>query len=81
MFDMPDIHRANGQMGISAPDARRSVAAQTIPGTLAATGRVPMASAPSQVTVRSGSTALTMMGVPSSSAPKGAASARAAALA
>ena len=44
------------------------VAAQTMPGTLAGTGRAPIASASSQVAVRSGSTALTITGVPSSPA-------------
>jgi hypothetical protein len=42
MFDMPDIHLANGQTGISGPDARLSVAAKTIPGTRR---RAPTASA------------------------------------
>jgi len=51
-----------------------------MPGTLADTGRAPIASAPGQVAVRSGSTALTMTGVPSSSAATVAVSASTAAL-
>lgn len=56
------------------------VAAQTIPGTLSAMGLAPMVSAPGQVAVRSGSTALMMTGVSASSAARVAVRARRAAL-
>jgi len=53
---------------VGPPSGR--VAAQTTPRALSSTGRAPIDSAPGQVAVRPGQTALTRIGVPASSVAK-----------